>query len=943
MLTRFMQRVFSAMSDGEDELLAQINNDVRDTERAGSKDTLQIRYVRMPDLVIKAMDNRTGEETLIKRSGSCMILRIGGDSFDPVKNRILGNVESDPIARLLPLFLCDRAPQVLKDKVFACFGSGSRESFNITPEQKRKLEEQREQKRRQVAKLNDQLAKLKDNPDNQVVTDYGISTDVGIRDKISELEAKRDLAKAGEDGLEAVIRHDHNAMRKATEASFNANTRLDSIDSNKERAKRAEDKQEEARKEFQRGSGADRYKGYAGRGVGRTKNPLGVSTRSYSTQDGELWSDEMGYSYLQKMFGIGQKVMDFFWGKPHYRKEGKYDWSSSTGRKPANVPTTGNGDTNTSGVGGNGGQNERENGSGSHGNDQNSQNGTQNNDRPLDAKNDSDRGHDEGSRQDRPAPSGNDRQIEALNRKMEDWMSRMETKIDGMVNSSSGKTQPDVQSQGQQTRSQGQGNGSDSSNDDNVDVSPGASAPGGGSGAQPPAPSNPQNRQDAQPPQNPQNPQPANPQNPQPANTAPAPLTSADKERMSREVDMMSMFKKAFGQDMAAKFDAINKNVAGKSDDAYWDMMNQKYGVRGGNSQQAENVRANIENVAKYRAAQFEGDKKDIEAFNQRMADVANAQRGDRQAMWNDPRAWHKSNMDYAQSLGRHIGQNVQAEYDPSDKTGSHARFFYVDSNGNKQYLSGPGYMPSANRDSVGTALSHHWNNAAWGAIDNTVEEAKNALWRAPADAYRNTSGNFFNKLGAAFGAFGNTSVATNRPAYSLPNNGVLPAPNNSTPAPNGAQTNSTPVATQQGQATPPNYLDSVLNRMESGSDAMTGRYADQRRIDANINDNDAFLNALQARTSAAQGRIGQAINTAQGDINQANQESNNLLMNRYDNTYNQLQQSIQGHNTATQGAFNQVLTSAQGNNNALQNIADKNEQNRALRNTINQMWAGTR
>ena len=130
---------------------------------------------------------------------------------------------------------------------------------------------------------------------------------------------------------------------------------------------------------------------------------------------------------------------------------------------------------------------------------------------------------------------------------------------------------------------------------------------------------------------------------------------------------------------------------------------------------------------------------------------------------------------------------------------------------------------------------------------------------------------------------------------------------------------------------------------MESGSDAITGRYADQRRIDANINDNDAFLNALQARTSAAQGSIGQAINTAQGNINQANQQSNNMLMNRYDNTYNQLQQSMQGHGAATQGALNNVSSSAQANSNALQDIADRNEQNRALRGAINQMWAGTR
>ena len=934
MLTRFMQRVFSAMRDGEDELLAQINGDVRDAERTGRKDTLQIRYVRMPDLVIKATDNRTGEETLIKRSEGCMILRVGDDSFDPARNRILDDRTSDPIASLLPLFLCDRAPQVLKDKVFACFGSGSRESFNITPEQKRKLEEQRENKRRQVAKLNDQLARLKDNPNNQVVTDYGISTDVGIRDKISELEAKRDLAKAGEDGVEAVIRHDRNAMRKATEASFNANTRLDAIDSNKERAKRAEDKQAEARAQFQQGSGADRYKGYAGHGVGQSKNPLGVGSRTYSAPDGELWRDEMGYSYLQKMFGIGQKVMDFFWNKPHYRREGKYDWSKDQQRRPANVPSTGSGSASDGSGEAKGSQGTGQDRNASQQEDgRNSQNGTQNEGRPLDAENDSDRRGGDSSQVQRPS-SEQDRQIAALSHKMDDAISRIESKIDGMSKPSTDQPQSVQKPQAQQDSPQnpGGGNTGGGKQDDNVDVSPGASAPGGGQGTQTPAPVNQANAQAAQ-----QGGQPV-----QDPGRAPAPLTDADKERMAREVDMMSMFKKAFGQDMQNKLADIHGNVANMNDDDYWAMMKREYGVSGGSQRQADNVRANIENVAKYRAAQFEGDQKDVDAFNQRLADVANAKKGDRQAMWNDPQAWHKSNQDYARSLGQHIGQNVQTEYDATDTTGSHARFYYVDSNGNKQYLSGPNYMPAVNRDSVSTALSHHWNNAAWKTVDNTVDEAKNALWRSSANAFRNTDGNFFRKLGAAFGAFGNTSISPSGPVYSTPNNGIPPT-SSSTPAPNGAQTNSTPVAPQQGQATPPNYLDSVLNRMESGSDAITGRYADQRRIDANINDNDAFLNALQARTSAAQGSIGQAINTAQGNINQANQQSNNMLMNRYDNTYNQLQQSMQGHGAATQGALNNVSSSAQANSNALQDIADRNEQNRALRGAINQMWAGTR
>jgi hypothetical protein len=505
---------------------------------------------------------------------------------------------------------------------------------------------------------------------------------------------------------------------------------------------------------------------------------------------------------------------------------------------------------------------------------------------------------------------------------MHDAISQLGAKIDRISNPSAEQTQTQETQKNSGGQSQERGGGGD---EDDVDVSPNSGSeprtqtppPYPNSTQQQTPPPYPNSTQQQTPPPYPNSTQQQTPPpypNSTQQQTPPANGPDEAKEKQARENAMMDQLKQGLGADMQARIDQLYGNIAGMDDSRYWDMMREQYGVSGPGQQQAENIRANIENMAKYRASQFEGNEKDVKAFRQRMADVANAKQGDRQAMWNDPSAWHRSNQDYARSLGEYIGQNVQTEYNAADKTGAYAKFYYVDSNGNKQYLSGPGYMPAVNRDSTATALSHHWNNAAWDKIDNAVEGAKNALWQSSANAFRNAPGTFFNKLGAAIGAFGDTNTHPVGPTYSRPNNGVPPAYGNNA-SPRSNTQNAAANTSRQGQPAPPNYTDTVRQRIQEG--------AGSSLADRAIND---FNAAMQAR-----------YDTVQGHINQAYHQHNAGVMDNYDATLNDVQKSAQAHTDALQGAYGQIRQSAQDNNNALQREANKT----AARRNVNQMLAG--
>lgn len=276
MLTRFMQRAYSDM-EGDEGVARRIAGEVEEAERNGSNHTLEVRYVRMPDLVVKAIDNTTGEETLIKRSGNCMVMRSDDGALGVMRRHVLAETLPSQFDIMLSAFTRGRLSPDMRDAMFADYGTGKRVSYNLGVEEKRKLKEKKEEKQKQYDKLKDQLTRLRDNPNNQVVTDLGIETDAGMRDKEDELEAKLSLAKAGLDGINAMERNDPHARDKAMQDTFRANDKLDVIDSNKEKLR----KEAENRNTLDGGSGMDRYKGYGGKGVGNTKNAMQVRTESY--------------------------------------------------------------------------------------------------------------------------------------------------------------------------------------------------------------------------------------------------------------------------------------------------------------------------------------------------------------------------------------------------------------------------------------------------------------------------------------------------------------------------------------------------------------------------------------------------------------------------------------------------------------------------------------
>jgi len=76
-MTRLIDRIFSAYDNGELDVIDQINNDYDSALKDGINDTVQLKYVKLPDQTVEITDKDNGEHTIVKKSGSCMMMRSG--------------------------------------------------------------------------------------------------------------------------------------------------------------------------------------------------------------------------------------------------------------------------------------------------------------------------------------------------------------------------------------------------------------------------------------------------------------------------------------------------------------------------------------------------------------------------------------------------------------------------------------------------------------------------------------------------------------------------------------------------------------------------------------------------------------------------------------------------------------------------------------------------
>lgn len=768
-----MQRAYSDM-DGDEGVARRIAGEVEEAERNGSKHTLEVRYVRMPDMVVKAIDNATGEETLIKRSGSCLVMRSDDGSLGVMRRHVLSAEKYVPFDVASEMFGARLSPR-MRDMMFAdVYGTGKRVTYNIGVEEKRKLKDQIEEKEKQLDKVEGQLDEIKNNPNNQVVTDLGIETDAGVKDKIDELTAKRDLLKAGIDGKKAMSIGDHHAMDKAVQDTFRANDRLDVIDRNKERLKKSADD----RKGFDGGSGMDKYKGYGGKGVGDTKNVMQVRTESYVSDIGGDKDERL----FASRFASGRR---FQYGTT-LSKDSPAVRGRQGGEAQNRTPAP-----------------------------QNSQNSTQNDGKPLDvndaktsaspqqqasAKGGEGNSGDNGERQD-GTPSKPQQDYSADIKSVNDKMSGMEQKL-GQLTEALSKLQ---NSQGQlpqhnpspqqgDSGKQGQQTGDEQEGDDSL-------APSSGSAATQPPSYNPQQGNTPQPP--PYNPQQGNaqgntpqppPYNPQQGNgTQPQPnpqqkdrnqvdwntLSSADPtdDAFSRELNKLT-------GNYLGKWD---NEKGGFNDRGFWQMMQNKYGyqnpdVRERNQQRLEDSAS----LQAYRAQQMANDGQDFygELLEGRVNGTSDKIRSGVQDLNRETYANH------ARTLARNLGEDVKydtnangnANYyynqnvDPGrrlpnetdDAMLQRLRSQYGDNvqmtkgaNGKPQFSirrelgNGPSYVSSANpiaakanshllrfgRDMQGMQFKSP-QQVAWDLHDKYVKPGVLPAWQRATQAWKNTAAN---------------------------------------------------------------------------------------------------------------------------------------------------------------------------------------------------------
>lgn len=197
MTTRLIDRIFSAIDNGEDEILNQIRKDYDDAIKNGENDTVQLKYVKLPDQTVEVTDKDNGEHTVIKKSGSCMMMKSGNshmfslpynysDLFSPYNNDDFDTYTTRAFA-----FLFNNLPTSNDVR--------STDEINQARNDQKKLKET-------VVKWNDSLNKKKQKLNSgKEITE---TEEARLRADIDVLKSRIKLAELNIDGSKAQINGD---------------------------------------------------------------------------------------------------------------------------------------------------------------------------------------------------------------------------------------------------------------------------------------------------------------------------------------------------------------------------------------------------------------------------------------------------------------------------------------------------------------------------------------------------------------------------------------------------------------------------------------------------------------------------------------------------------------------------------------------------------------
>lgn len=250
-MTRLIERIFSAIDNKETDILDQLRLDHDAALRDGEKDTVQLKYIKLPEKIVEITDKENGEKTIMKKSGSCMMFKSGNSHMFSIPS--YRNTYKDTIS----LFSSDNTDdfETYTTKAFALF-QNIPNAFDLKdPNDIHKAQDEITKLKEKDAKLDESLLKKSRKLSDGKITDIEADR---LKKDIDVIKAKKDLNQSNREGLEAQLNKKvdtfNESLAKASKDRYN-------LEKAQEAAKHVKDKEDEQEKLEREMNGRDNLGG----------------------------------------------------------------------------------------------------------------------------------------------------------------------------------------------------------------------------------------------------------------------------------------------------------------------------------------------------------------------------------------------------------------------------------------------------------------------------------------------------------------------------------------------------------------------------------------------------------------------------------------------------------------------------------------------------------
>ena len=250
-MTRLIERIFSAIDNKETDILDQLRLDHDTALRDGEKDTVQLKYVKLPEKTVEITDKENGEKTIMKKSGSCMMFKSGNSHMFSIPS--YRNTYKDTIS----LFSSDNNDDfdTYTTKAFTLF-QNIPNAFDLKdPNDIHKAQEEITKLKEKDEKIDESLLKKSRKLSDGKITDIEADR---LKKDIDVLEAKKSLNQSNREGLEAQLNKKvdtfNESLAKASKDRYN-------LEKAQEAAKHAKDREDEQEKLEREMNGRDNLGG----------------------------------------------------------------------------------------------------------------------------------------------------------------------------------------------------------------------------------------------------------------------------------------------------------------------------------------------------------------------------------------------------------------------------------------------------------------------------------------------------------------------------------------------------------------------------------------------------------------------------------------------------------------------------------------------------------